>query len=236
MLTLIDSKQRFSLVAQPSAVRDACAPRRPNPTAVVLGFASPTVLFGLESVIAAAPGAWLEASAQTLEAFVSACARVAVGVALIDPALGQRSMPDLLDACIRAAPRVRPILLMDEHQPHVVREALRHGACGLVDKSASPEAIRAAIATVAAGQRYIAASLLTDLADSVTLQDLTKREMDVLRLLAQGRCNKAIARELEIALGTVKTHVRGIMSKLTSGSRTEAVLNAYRLGLVGLPR
>jgi DNA-binding NarL/FixJ family response regulator len=55
-------------------------------------------------------------------------------------------------------------------------------------------------------------------------------------LLSRGHCNKTIARDLDVTVGTVKTHVRAIMGKLDSRSRTEAVLKAYRLGLVGLER
>jgi DNA-binding NarL/FixJ family response regulator len=206
-------------------------------TAVILGFDSPTLLCGLEVMVAKSSDMRLAASAQCLQNLLSACSRLGTGVAIVDPSLArQSSMRDFLDSLRLAAPNVRIILLTDEHQPHKVREALRHGARGLVDKAASPDAIRSAIAAVAAGQRYISPSISSFLADSLTLQSLTEREMDVLALLCRGHCNKTIANDLVISLGTVKTHVRAVMGKLHSRSRTEAVMMAYRLGLVDLWR
>jgi two-component system NarL family response regulator len=71
------------------------------------------------------------------------------------------------------------------------------------------------------------------MADSFTRIGLTSRETDVLQLLAQGCCNKSIARELGIGVGTVKTHVKGLFDKLGATARTHAVVLATRRGLVG---
>ena len=65
--------------------------------------------------------------------------------------------------------------------------------------------------------------------------DLTRRELDVLRQLARGASNRAIAIELGISENTVKNHVRGILEKLQASSRSQAVVSALRLGLVSLP-
>jgi DNA-binding NarL/FixJ family response regulator len=66
-------------------------------------------------------------------------------------------------------------------------------------------------------------------------EPLTPREMDVLRLLAQGQSNKEIARALHLVEDTVKDHVRHILAKLGVQSRTQAVLAAMRLGMVSPP-
>jgi len=66
------------------------------------------------------------------------------------------------------------------------------------------------------------------------LLNLTKREVDVIQLLAQGRSNKDIARRLNITEGTAKTHVKSILTKLDAISRTEAVAVAHKRGLVHL--
>lgn len=65
--------------------------------------------------------------------------------------------------------------------------------------------------------------------------DLTRRELDVLRRLARGEANRAIAVELGISENTVKNHVRSILEKLQASSRSEAVVSALRLGIVALP-
>jgi len=66
----------------------------------------------------------------------------------------------------------------------------------------------------------------------LTIERLTPRESEVLQLLAEGCPNKSIARRLSISVGTVKTHMRGIMSKLDVGCRTQAVVAAEKRGLV----
>ncbi|MNY29179.1 Transcriptional regulatory protein LiaR [compost metagenome] len=66
-------------------------------------------------------------------------------------------------------------------------------------------------------------------------EQLTLREDQVLRLLARGQCNKTIARQLGIAVGTVKTHVKGVLAKLGASSRTEAASIAAEKGMVEIP-
>ena len=65
-------------------------------------------------------------------------------------------------------------------------------------------------------------------------ESLTPRELEVLRLLAEGKTNKAIAQELAVSSHTVKFHVTSLMGKLNAQSRTEAVVRATRLGLIAL--
>lgn len=113
-----------------------------------------------------------------------------------------------------------------------VHDALRSGARGLLELDASSEELVDCARTLAAGGRYVARPLAAALAQQVYAQALTSREEEVLRLIDMGCCNKVIARELGIALGTVKTHVKAILSKLEASSRTEAVAVAKRRGLV----
>ena len=200
---------------------------------VAVGVSSPALLYGLQSLIGDSNEMQLDASAQSLAEFLSVCTQMGSGVALVDPSIGRQSMRDFMESCRLAAPNVRLVLMTDSHQPHIVREALRVGACGFVDRTADADTIRTAIAAAARGQRYISPAIAVQLAESLTLEELTNREMQVLRLLSQGDCNKTIARRLDVTVGTVKTHVRAVMGKLESRSRTEAVLKAFRLGLVG---
>lgn len=131
-----------------------------------------------------------------------------------------------------------------EHRPRVliithlerewdVRNAMTAGVHGYLLQSCSAEQLVAAVRTLARGMRYLSAELSRCMADSVTRIGLTSRETDVLQLLAQGCCNKSIARELGIGVGTVKTHVKGLFDKLGATARTHAVVLATRRGLVG---
>ncbi len=201
---------------------------------VVIGSPSPVLLCGIESLLQATTDLRPGGAAQTLEDFLRLCASIGDGVALVDPCIDQSLTREIVAAILAAAPAVRVVLMTDAHQTHVVREAMKAGACGLIDKTAMPEEICSAVRAAVGGRRYVAMAIATRLAEALTLGELTCRELQVLALLSKGVCNKAIARVLEVADGTVKSHVRAIMGKLESRSRTEAVRKAYRLGLVCL--
>ena len=117
-----------------------------------------------------------------------------------------------------------------------VVEAIRAGAIGYLLKDSQAATLRAAIKAAAAGQVHISPRASASLLGAVRLPErpepLTPREMDVLRLLAQGLSNKEIARTLHLVEETVKDHVRHILAKLGVKSRTQAVLAAIRLGMV----
>jgi DNA-binding NarL/FixJ family response regulator len=114
------------------------------------------------------------------------------------------------------------------------------GARGLLPRSTSGEQLAAAIQAVAQGLAAIEPGLLAfgwPSASSETadlIEQLTPRELEVLQLLAEGLANKAIAQRLAISEHTVKFHVNAIMSKLGAQSRTAAVVQATRLGLIAL--
>ena len=114
-----------------------------------------------------------------------------------------------------------------------VRTAMTAGVHGYLLQNSAPDQLLAAVRSLSRGMRYLSADLSRCVADSFTRIGLTSRETDVLQLLAQGQCNKSIARELGIGVGTVKTHVKGLFDKLGATARTHAVVLATRRGLVG---
>ena len=115
--------------------------------------------------------------------------------------------------------------------------AVRAGAIGYLLKSTEAAEVAQAIKAAAAGQVQLspeAAALLmrgVQPAETSAGEPLTERETDVLRLLAKGLANKEIARELRIGEKTVKTHVSNVLMKLGVQSRTQAALQATRMGL-----
>jgi DNA-binding NarL/FixJ family response regulator len=114
-----------------------------------------------------------------------------------------------------------------------VRRALECGVSGYLPQSCQPDQLIDATLALARGQRYLERSVAQRLADAMT-QDLpTPREIDVLRLMAIGLCNKAISSELNIAVGTVKAHIKALLQKLEAATRTEAADVARRRGLLG---
>jgi DNA-binding NarL/FixJ family response regulator len=116
-----------------------------------------------------------------------------------------------------------------------VRAAMEAGVHGYLLLSCSIEEMSLAARTLARGERYLSFEVAQKMADSLTHDALTARESDVLQLLARGHCNKSIARDLDITVGTVKGHLRAIFGKLQATSRTQAIGIAARRGLIDAP-
>jgi two-component system nitrate/nitrite response regulator NarL len=124
--------------------------------------------------------------------------------------------------------------------PDAASGAWSAGAAGLLLRDASPEQLVSALAAAAQGLIVMTPDLADALLparpveESPPQEELTPREIEVLRLLVEGLSNRAIASRLDISEHTVKYHVNAIMSKLNAQSRTEAVVRAARLGLIAL--
>jgi len=125
----------------------------------------------------------------------------------------------------------------------VLREALRDGAAGMVLKDASPEELADAIRSVVRGERYVQSGSrrrllanLDKLADPIyearRIDDLTDREVEILRFVARGFSNSEIAEVLGLSDGTVKNHVSNVLSKFGVRDRTRAALLALDRGLI----
>jgi DNA-binding NarL/FixJ family response regulator len=134
----------------------------------------------------------------------------------------------------RNARRQRPrVMVVAQHgREQEVRQALEAGVHGYLMNGCRVEDLVDGIQALAHGQRYMCALAAQRVADSMAREALTSRETEVLALLVNGHCNKTIARQLDIAVGTVKAHMKGIMSKLDVSSRTQAVSVAVSRGLV----
>jgi DNA-binding NarL/FixJ family response regulator len=136
----------------------------------------------------------------------------------------------------RELPDVEVLALTSVLEDASVVAAVRAGAIGYLLKNTEAEELRRAIRAAANGQVQLspeaAARLMREVRTPEAPEALTERELDVLRLLAQGKANKEIAAELGIGEKTVKTHVSNILAKLNVQSRTQAALHATRLGLV----
>jgi DNA-binding NarL/FixJ family response regulator len=124
-----------------------------------------------------------------------------------------------------------------------VLEALRAGASGFLIKTMPPLDLVEAVKACARGETTLGPTVLARLVDSYVstaprhqvpgLEDLTDRELDVLRVMADGRSNAEVARHLFLAETTVKTHVARILTKLGVRDRVQAVVLAHRAGLAG---
>jgi DNA-binding NarL/FixJ family response regulator len=115
-----------------------------------------------------------------------------------------------------------------------ISRVIRAGAKGYLLKDAPREELLDCIRRVSAGETCIPSALVAKLAAGMSSQELTKRELEVLTLLASGKSNRVIGTRLHISETTVKSHLRGIFAKLQVLSRTEAIAVASRRGLIQL--
>jgi DNA-binding NarL/FixJ family response regulator len=131
-------------------------------------------------------------------------------------------------------PEARIIVLTTFDGDEDIYRAIQAGAKGYLLKDAPREALMDCVRRVHAGETCIPVHLAAKLAGRVSGETLSEREIDVLKLMAQGKSNKEIGSALFISEGTVKSHVKSIFAKMNVISRTEAVSSASRRGLIQL--
>ena len=134
----------------------------------------------------------------------------------------------------REFPNARIIVLTTYSGDIQVLRALRAGARGYVLKGHVHRELLDTVRAVHAGQKRIPPQVAAALADHATDDDLTSREIDVLRLIATGNANKQIAASLSITEETVKSHVTNILAKLGANDRTHAVTIGLKRGIIEL--
>ena len=139
-----------------------------------------------------------------------------------------------------AMPSVPVVMLSGEENPDVIQAAIDSGAMGYVPKTSSPQVLMAAVKLILAGGVYLPLHVLQRLnGDSLGhkpvavggLSTLSKRQRQVLMKVVQGKPNKMIARELNIAESTVKSHLSTAYRALDVNNRTEAVFRTANLGI-----
>ena len=136
---------------------------------------------------------------------------------------------------LAARPATKVIALTASIDEARMMGVLRAGAAGYVRKDAEPEVLLAAVRAVARGRTYIDPTVARRVvAGDVRHEELTDREMEVLRQLALGRPNKAIADALSISEETVKTHVGKVLAKLGVENRAQAIVEALKRRLVSI--
>ncbi|MFH8795494.1 response regulator [Streptomyces sp. NPDC017941] len=205
---------------------------------------------GLVGVLRAAPGIEVVGEAGDGAEAVELAAATHPDVILMDirmPGMnGITATERILAAASEPQPRVLVLTTFDLDE--YVYGALRAGAAGFLLKDSGPERLLAAVAAVASGDALFAPSVTRRLVEAFAVRSgvapasadappadlaaLTGRELEVLKLIAQGLSNAEIADRLYISEATVKTHLNRTMNKLDLDTRAQAVVIAYETGLV----
>lgn len=193
-----------------------------------------TVLEGLAAIIGRQPDMTVVGEAANGREAVELWLSLRPDVAMLDMRMPVLDGVGALEEIRRHDAAARVIMLTTFDTDTDIASAIKAGAKGYLLKDAPRDDLLAAIRCVHAGETSITASLLTKLANGISSEALTGRELDVLALLAQGKSNREIGANLFIGETTVKSHLRSIFTKLNVLSRTEAVTVANRRGLLHL--
>jgi NarL family two-component system response regulator LiaR len=197
---------------------------------------------GLRTLIGTEPGMEVVGEAEDgLEAVQKACS-LRPEVVLLDMVMPRMGGLEAIIEIKRECPESHILVLTSFSDDETVFPAIKAGALGYLLKNATPERLLDAIRDVHQGKPSMSSDIAKKLMSEIqhasnlppTEEPLTAREMDVLRLVAQGLSNQEIAESLVIGDGTVRTHVSNILGKLHLANRTQAALYALREGFAPL--
>ncbi|NBE83979.1 response regulator [Micromonospora rubida] len=195
----------------------------------------PVVRAGLRAVLETEPGFTIVAEAATAEGAVTRAAEGDIDVVLMDLQFGKGMNGAEATAAITSRPGAPRVLIVTTYGTDAdVVPAIEAGATGYLLKDAPPEDLAAAVRTAAAGRSALAPTVADRLMNRLRTPRaaLTRRETEVLVLVAEGLSNQAVGQRLHLTEGTVKSHLAHVYAKLGVDSRTAAVATATDLGLI----
>ena len=195
---------------------------------------------GLERLLADDPRVEVVGTAPNGEEAIKVVAKVKPDVVLMDLKMPKMDGIQATQRIAQAHPEVKVLMLTTFETDGFVLQALKAGASGYVLKDSKVESIVSSILAVKSGERVMAGSvanlvvgMLTGTTNRKELYDgLTARELEILKLIAEGVANKQIAFRLKISEKTVRNHVSNTYEKLQIQDRAQAALYAVRKGLV----
>lgn len=206
------------------------------PVRLLLADDHPVVRAGLRAVLETEAGLDVTAEAATAEQAVELAASREFDVVLMDLQFGPGRMSGTeATAAITALPGAPHVLIVTTYDTDAdTLPAIEAGATGYLLKDAPPEELAAAVRSAAAGRTTLAPAVAHRLMDRVRTPGtaLSRRETEVLTLVADGLSNQDISRELHLSQATVKSHLVHVYSKLGVDSRTAAVAAATARGLI----
>ena len=216
-------------------------PADSSPVKVLIVEDDPMMQLGLEQSLANAPGIAVVGRADDGYLGVEAALKLKPDVVVMDIGLPRLDGIAATQKIKEAEPEIRVVMLTSHTSQNEVIAALSSGADAYCVKGTTVDRLLTAIAAAQEGASYldpqVARSVMDQLkpsipAESEVIGQLSQRELEVLKLMVEGRSNPEIAAALYLSPNTVKTHVRGIMNKLAVDDRVQAAVVALRAGLV----
>jgi DNA-binding NarL/FixJ family response regulator len=194
----------------------------------------PLLREGLAALIDNQPGMVLVAQASNAQEGIAQFRKHQPDVTLMDLRLPDRSGIEAMEAIRAEFPEARVIMLTTFEGDVEIQRALEAGARGYILKSMHPKELMEVILQVHAGKKRIPPQIALQLAEHLSDETLTEREVEVLGKIAEGNRNLDIAEKLLITEETVKVHIKHIMEKLGASDRTQAVAIGLRRGIIHL--
>jgi DNA-binding NarL/FixJ family response regulator len=214
------------------AVFEATAMHPTEPIRILSVDDHPVFREGLSTIIASQRDMVLVAQAANAIEAVTEFRRHRPDITLMDLRLPGTNGTDTLIAIRGEFPRARIIMLTTSDSDGEIQRAMRAGALAYILKSMPKNELLAVIRAVHGGRKHIPPDVAARIAEHLGEEDLTGRELDVLRLIRDGYRNKQIADRLAIAETTVNFHIKNLVEKLQANDRTHAVTIAIRRGLL----
>jgi DNA-binding NarL/FixJ family response regulator len=194
----------------------------------------PLLREGLAAIIDNQPDMLLIAQASNAQEALLQFRKHQPDVTLMDLRLPDKSGIEALIAVRAEFPEARVIMLTTFEGDVEIQRALEAGARGYILKNTPPKELVEIIRQVHAGKKRIAPQVASQLAEHLSDEALTQREIEVLNQIAEGNRNRDIAEKLFITEETVKVHIKHIMEKLGASDRTQAVAIGIRRGIIHL--
>ncbi len=225
-----------------------------SPTRLLLADDHDLVREGMRAMLSKEPDLEVVGEAENGREAVELCRRLRPDLVLMDVRMPQMDGLEATREIKREHPRTIVLMVTTHENPDYMLEAIKAGAAGYILKDATKQRLMNAVRRVLQGEsplnQELAMRLIQHLADEADrrteeplpeqqekpppqplAEPLAGRELDVLRLLVQGKTNREVAQTLWLSLSTVKTHIHRIISKLDVSDRTQAAVRAVELGL-----
>ncbi len=217
-----------------------------NPIRIVLLDAHTLFRAGLRYIIESQPGMVVVGEAGNVDDSVEIITSLIPDIILLELNLEYLPEFDIIPSLVKASGGARLILLTGLNDPKVQQKAVEDGVVGVISKTQAPETLIKAIEKVHAGEVWLERSLIANVLvrlsrsqpvakvdqETASINSLSEREKEVVKLIGQGFKNKRISSELCISETTVRHHLTSIYDKLGVSDRLELLVYAHRYGLV----